>query len=71
MLDDLRKEADRSSFYDDEDPVFEELSSPKSGNFLGLSPFQRFFLAVLLLFMTFLLSTFCLLATNRMALPFL
>ena len=72
MLDDLRKEADQSGFFDDSaEESFQEISPDKRGYFLGITPFQRFFLALLLLLITFLLSSFCLLATNRMVLPFL
>ncbi|HSO27484.1 MAG TPA: hypothetical protein VLS48_05400 [Anaerolineales bacterium] len=72
MLDDLRKEADRSSYFEDDGlEAFDDQPSRKAGNFLGLLPFQRFILAVMFLIVTFLLSSFCLLATNRMALPFL
>jgi hypothetical protein len=37
--------------------------------FLGLSPLQRFVLATMLLIITCILGTFCLLVTERIVLP--
>lgn len=66
MLDDLRNDA--SSYYDDDD--FQELSKPPESpkRFLGMTPFQRFVIALLLLFVTCILSAFCLLVTERVVL---
>ena len=65
MLDDLRNDA--SSYYDDD---FQELSKPLESpkRFLGMTPFQRFVIALLLLFVTCILSAFCLLVTERVVL---
>jgi hypothetical protein len=38
--------------------------------FLGMTPSQTFIIAALLLLITCLLSTFCLVATGKVALPF-
>ncbi len=65
MLDDLRNDA--SSYYDDD---FEELSKPVESpkRFLGMTPFQRFVIALLLLIVTCILSASCLLVTEKVAL---
>jgi hypothetical protein len=44
---------------------------PYKVRFLGMTPFQTCIVAVLMLVITCLLSTFCLLATGKVALPFL
>ncbi|MEN6408155.1 MAG: hypothetical protein ABFD44_00420 [Anaerolineaceae bacterium] len=68
MLDNLRDEA---SFVEEE-PVPEELSkkpAKPSRPFLGMTPAQRFVIALLLFLMICLLGTFCLLVTERVVLP--
>jgi hypothetical protein len=67
MLDALRNDA--SSYYDDDDD-FQELSEPaeKPKQFLDMTPFQRFVIALLLLIVTCILSAACLLVTERVAL---
>lgn len=77
MLDDFREQADLSLF--DEEPEQEEqeekekskLSLLLEGKILGMTPAQRFIIAVLLLVAVCAVSTLCLLATNAIALPFL
>ena len=69
MLDDLRKDADDVSF-EEETPVFIE-PTRKQKPFLGMLPWQRFVIALMLLFMTCILSAFCLLVTEKIVLPFL
>lgn len=66
MLDDLRNDA--SSYYDEDE--FQELAKPQESpkKFLGMTPFQRFVIALLLLFATCILSAFCLLVTERVVL---
>lgn len=72
MLDDLRSQANASSFFDeDEIEPFEELKPETPHYFLGLKPAQRFVISLMLLMITVLLSSFCLLATERMFLPFM
>lgn len=70
MLDDFREQG--SSFFDDdEEPKDQEAeeveeTAPRSrGNLLGMTPAQRFLIALLLLIITCLLSAFCLLVTQR------
>jgi hypothetical protein len=70
MLDNLRDEA---SFVEEE-PAAEELPKKpvkSSRPFLGMTPAQRFVIALLLFLMTCLLGTFCLLVTERVVLPFM
>ncbi len=43
---------------------------PKQTRFLGMTPSQRFVLAIMLLILTVFLSSFCLVITGRMVLPF-
>lgn len=65
MLEELREQA-TSSFE-------EELPPPPPDpptRFLGMTPFQTFFIALLLLLITCLLSVSCLLVTGRVVLPF-
>jgi hypothetical protein len=67
MLDDLRRDADDVSF-EEETPVFIE-PTRKQKPFLGMLPWQRFVIALMLL--TCILSAFCLLVTEKIVLPFL
>jgi hypothetical protein len=66
MFDDLRDDA--SSYYVEDD--FQELAKPQESpkKFLGMTPLQRFVIALLLLFATCILSAFCLLVTERIVL---
>lgn len=68
MFDDLRREAD-STPYDEDDPYKVE-DQPKP-YFLGMSPAQRFVVAIMLLVITCLISAFALLVTEKVVLPFL
>jgi hypothetical protein len=67
MLDDLRRQI--SSTFEEEEPPSPPPRPPTK--FLGMSPFQTFIIAVMILSMTCLLSTACLLATGRVVPPFL
>lgn len=73
MLDDLREQADNAAFLDDEDGDIFGYNDESAGPtlFLGMTPVQRFVIAIMLLMMTCILSTFCLLVTERIYLPFL
>ena len=64
MLEDLREQA--SSSFDEEAPP---PPPPPPARFLGMTPFQSCLIALLLLFITCLLSASCLLVTGRVALP--
>ena len=70
MFDDLRQQADDTSFEEEQDAYSykDQVRKPKR-TFLGMTPPQRFVLAVMLLMMTFLLSTFCLIVTERIYIP--
>lgn len=67
MLDDLRDDA--SSNNEDEDNQEFAVLQESPRHFLGMTPFQRFVIAVLLLLATCILSSFCLLVTERVVLP--
>ena len=67
MLEDLRQQA-HSTFEEDETP---HPSPPRQARFLGMTPFQTFVIAVLLLFITCALSTVFLMVTGRVVPPFL
>ncbi len=74
MLDDLRNSAS-SSFEEIEQeapsvlPESPKRSGKKSGEFLGMTPFQRFIIALLLFLMTCVLGAFCLIAFGKVVLP--
>ncbi len=75
MLDDFRKQADDSSLFE-EKPAEQDTSVPeapakKTGYFLGMTPAQRFIIAVMLLVLTCMLSAVCLLVTEKVVPPFL
>lgn len=68
MFEDLRREADTSPF-DEEDPY--KVADARKPNFLGMTPAQRFVLALMLLVITCLIGIFGLLVTEKIVLPFL
>lgn len=72
-IEELRQQASESSMEQEEAEMASASSSrlPVKMRFLGMSPFQTCIVAALLLLITCLLSTFCLLATGKVALPFL
>jgi hypothetical protein len=72
MFEDLREQALSNSYFQEskEKPRRVERHKDTGPGFLGLTPFQRFFLALLLFLMTFLFSTFCLLVSGRIMPPF-
>jgi hypothetical protein len=76
MLDNLRDDASSSPFFEDETPsneaAFDEVQAPRlrSGRFLGMTPLQRFIIAVMLMLMVCLVGTMCLLVTGKMGLYF-
>jgi hypothetical protein len=69
MFDDFRREA--SSGFEEEEEPKPEVVEPEEPirYFLGITPPQRFFLAIILLFLTCILSAFCLLATAKVVPP--
>jgi hypothetical protein len=69
MLDDLRQQA--SDLIDQEEPPAAPPAPRPTTRILGMTPFQAFIVALMLLVITCLLSSFCLLATGRVVPPFL
>ena len=70
MFEDFRKQMDDNAFNEgQEGPPPEQNAKPPRGNFLGLTPVQRFIVAFLVLLMTVILGILFLMVTNRIALP--
>lgn len=73
MVDDFRQIADTTPLFEEEPP----LEPPRKSNlryasqerFLGLTPPQRFVIAAMLLVITCLLASFCLLVTEKIVPP--
>ena len=73
MLDDLRNSAAQSYQEVEQEPVESmemDAENRQSAPFLGMTAPQRFVIALLLFLMTCVFGTFCLLATQKMVLPF-
>ncbi len=68
MLEDLRQQA--NDFLGPEEPP-PPPSAPPPARILGMTPFQTFIVALLVLALTCLLSAACLLVTGRVVPPFL
>ena len=66
MLDDLR-DAEYVEEEDDDPEYVESVveGTPQSQQFLGMTPIQRFVIAILILMMVCILGSFCLLVTER------
>jgi len=74
MLDNLRDQAASSPFFQEEEPIVEQVtdSPPPKKTFdqiTGMNARQRFILAVMLLLVVCLLGVLILLVTGRFALP--
>ena len=73
MFEDFRKQIDDSAFTDDdqstETPDDNPFGEPRK--LFGLTPVQRFFVALMLLLMTIVLGVLILLVTSKIAFPFL
>lgn len=70
MLDDLRNSAASQPFEEDlppEKPEVRRTLRRSRGSFLGMTAKQRFIIALMLFLMVVVLSTFCLLVTNKIA----
>ncbi len=70
MFDDLREMSDGSSMFDEpvESPFSieeEAYISGSGGNFLGMTPGQRFFISLLLLGTVIVLGMMCLMVTQK------
>jgi len=72
MFEDFRKQAEEANFPDeDQDEDMQMEAAPtQQGNFLGMTPAQRFILALMLLFMTIILGGLFLLVTSKVTFPF-
>jgi hypothetical protein len=72
MLDDLRNSG--SQFIEDEEPqpqpLPRKMPARRRKPFLGLTPPQRFMLALMLFLAVLMLGAFCLVVTGRIVLPF-
>lgn len=71
-IDDFRNELDDQFDYVDEENEaarVEPNTSPQL--FLGMTPVQRFVIVIMLFMMICILSSFCLLVTDKITLPFL
>lgn len=72
MLDDLRKQADEETYEDYvEGLVLEDSTNPSENRFLGMTPPQRFAIALMLLFITCLVGSLWLLVSEKVVPPFL
>ena len=70
MLDDFLKEEDASSFLNEIDETSKlELSPEPETGFMGMTPTQRFILALMFFFMVLIIGTFFLLVTGVIAIP--
>ena len=73
MYDNLRDEAAATSIYEEDDAKFQpieesdaEISFPRrSRRLFGMSSFQRFVIAIMLLTAFFVIGALCLLVTNK------
>lgn len=76
MLEDLRKSAseshdsieDEDLFLFDDDYTEDDEEEPGTKNILGMTPQQRFIIALTLFFMTCVLGGFCLVLTGKVVL---
>jgi len=72
-IEELRQQAGESPFAEEEANLAASSSvkKPYKVRYLGMTPFQTFIVAALLLLIACLLSTFCLLATGKVVPSFL
>ncbi len=72
MLDDFREQANASPFYEEAPPPsFEEGPLERRRLFLGMTPAQRFVIALMFLLIICLIGAFALLVTEKIVLPFI
>jgi hypothetical protein len=69
MFDDLREQAD-TPFFEDVEQEPEEVIVETQQQFLGMSPFQRFVIALMLFIIVLLIGSFALLILGRVIPPF-
>jgi hypothetical protein len=69
-IDDIRNDLEDDFEFDfDETEIWQEPENPER-IYLGMTPVQRFVIAVLLFFIVLILSTFCLLVAGKIGVPF-
>lgn len=71
MLDDFRDQASTSSYFEDDDTYAMQYDQPRARPFLGMTPVQRFVIALMLLVIICVLGSFCLIVTDKIVLPFI
>jgi len=71
MFEDFRKQAEEADFPDEDqdDELQVEITQEDRGMFLGMTPVQRFIVALMLLFMIIILGALFLLVTSKITLP--
>jgi hypothetical protein len=71
MFEDFRKQAEEANFADEDqqEELHVEIPLNEEGRFLGMTPVQRFIVALMLLFMTIVLGLLFLLVTSKVVLP--
>jgi hypothetical protein len=71
MLDDLRNSTPNQN-YNNPPPTqqHDDLDGTPKKRFLGMTPFQRFVIVLLLFLISCVLVSFCLLLTEKIVLPF-
>ena len=67
MFDDLRQQANEGEFEQPESDEVEDTVSVQGNYFLGMTPQQRFILAVMFALWVCIMGAFCLLATGKLA----
>ncbi len=70
MFEDFRKQAEQHSFGEEPEEEQDQSRGISNQRFLGMTPPQRFLVALMLLIMTVILGGLFLVVTSRMALPF-
>ena len=76
MLDEFREQANMESSFEveetqEDEPDLSTAPARSSGQFLGMTPAQRFIVATMLLAITCLISSLCLMVTGKVVPPFL
>ena len=72
MFEDFRKQAEEADFSDDDQEAELRVKTSRNtnGRFLGITPVQRFIIALMLLFMIIILGVLFLMVTSKIVLPF-
>lgn len=69
MFEDFRKQSDQGEMFNEQEQDADIVVSRRQSNFLGMTAPQRLIIALMLLMMTCILGTFCLLVTEKIVLP--